>query len=405
MVSLLYTPWPLDLHQALLATSGQGQAPRPSFYPPNKTSSLKPHATMDKEIEELELLSLVNKISQEIFNFTGSADQDLAKFVIAVSWQNYPFVLLYYMKLNRDSTRSVLVSQLHRKSKKFDVFQTKMKEMGAPFPDTFIQNLDRIILSMHPKYKKKAKKAAAMTLDGVDAKGKEVDLDRVVDEEADRKARLFPGLAVPDSHLKSHEQFLKDERNAGPVLPDVDDLMRELEGVGSKRRVEGGPDDGYAKRQRMEDEDGRGRGRGRSPPGSSSMASGSGSSSRPDGRDNGYGSRLGQGAGGKNGYDGRGRQDDKPVLYKIYSGKISNIKDFGAFVTLEGVVGRQEGMVHISSMATSRVNSPADLVSRNQAVKVKVMSIAGSKVSLSMKDVDQATGADLTYVLSSWPTP
>jgi ATP-dependent RNA helicase DHX8/PRP22 len=40
---------------------------------------------MDKELEELELLSLVNKVSQEIFNFTGSADQDLAKFVIAVS--------------------------------------------------------------------------------------------------------------------------------------------------------------------------------------------------------------------------------------------------------------------------------------------------------------------------------
>ena len=345
---------------------------------------------MDKEIEELELLSLVNKISQEIFNFTGSADQDLAKFVIAVSWQNYPFVLLYYMKLNRDSTRSVLVSQLHRKSKKFDVFQTKMKEMGAPFPDTFIQNLDRIILSMHPKYKKKAKKAAAMTLDGVDAKGKEVDLDRVVDEEADRKARLFPGLAVPDSHLKSHEQFLKDERNAGPVLPDVDDLMKELEGVGSKRRTEdaGMEDNGY-KRQRVEDDGYAQRGRGRSPPSQTG---------RSDGRDSGYGTRLGAGPGGKNGYDGRGRQDDKPVLYKIYNGRVSNIKDFGCFVTLEGISGRQEGMVHISSMASSRVNSPADLVTRNQPVKVKVMSIAGSKVSLSMKDVDQSTGADLSYV-------
>jgi ATP-dependent RNA helicase DHX8/PRP22 len=255
-----------------------------------------------------------------------------------------------------------------------------MKEMGAPFPDSFVQNLDRIILSMHPKYKKKAKKAAEMTIGGklAGGEGKE---SKVVDEETDRRARMFPGLAVPDVNLKSHEQFLKDEREAGPVLPDVDDLMKELEGVGEKRR--GGDEDGPSKRPRTD-----GYSRGRSPPPDRN--------SRPDGRDNGYGSRLGQGAGGKNGYDGRGRLDDKPTLYKIYNGKVSNIKDFGCFVTLEGVSGRQEGMVHISSLASSRVNSPADLVSRGQPVKVKVMSIAGSKISLSMKDVDQATGADLS---------
>jgi ATP-dependent RNA helicase DHX8/PRP22 len=43
-----------------------------------------------------------------------------------------------------------------------------------------------------------------------------------------------------------------------------------------------------------------------------------------------------------------------------------------------------------------RVNNPADLLRRNQPVKVKIMQLAGSRVSLSMKDVDQATGRDLT---------
>lgn len=43
-----------------------------------------------------------------------------------------------------------------------------------------------------------------------------------------------------------------------------------------------------------------------------------------------------------------------------------------------------------------RVNSASDLLSRGQQVKVKVMSVAGSRISLSMKDVDQATGRDLT---------
>lgn len=51
---------------------------------------------MDKDLEELELLSLVNKISQEIFNFTGSADQDLAKFVIAVSQNELLWVIMWY---------------------------------------------------------------------------------------------------------------------------------------------------------------------------------------------------------------------------------------------------------------------------------------------------------------------
>ena len=55
-------------------------------------------------------------------------------------------------------------------------------------------------------------------------------------------------------------------------------------------------------------------------------------------------------------------------------------------------------MVHVSAMQSNggRVNHPSDLLARNQPVKVKVMSIAGNRVSLSMKDVDQATGRDLT---------
>jgi ATP-dependent RNA helicase DHX8/PRP22 len=35
--------------------------------------------------------------------------------------------------------------------------------------------------------------------------------------------------------------------------------------------------------------------------------------------------------------------DERPVLFKIYGGRISSLKDFGAFVQLEGVTGRVEG--------------------------------------------------------------
>lgn len=54
-------------------------------------------------------------------------------------------------------------------------------------------------------------------------------------------------------------------------------------------------------------------------------------------------------------------------------------------------------MVHVSNIQQgARANSASDLLSRGQQVKVKVMSVAGNRVGLSMKDVDQVTGRDLT---------
>ncbi|EEB87497.1 hypothetical protein MPER_15135, partial [Moniliophthora perniciosa FA553] len=54
-------------------------------------------------------------------------------------------------------------------------------------------------------------------------------------------------------------------------------------------------------------------------------------------------------------------------------------------------------MVHVSNIQTgTRVNSASDLLSKGQNVKVKVMSVAGNRIGLSMKDVDQVSGQDLT---------
>jgi ATP-dependent RNA helicase DHX8/PRP22 len=54
-------------------------------------------------------------------------------------------------------------------------------------------------------------------------------------------------------------------------------------------------------------------------------------------------------------------------------------------------------MIHVSAIQQGgRVNSATDFLSRGQQVKVKVMSIAGSRIGLSLKDVDQRTGADLS---------
>ncbi|XP_011192379.2 ATP-dependent RNA helicase DHX8 [Zeugodacus cucurbitae] len=87
---------------------------------------------------------------------------------------------------------------------------------------------------------------------------------------------------------------------------------------------------------------------------------------------------------------------DDPEPGKIYAGKVANIVPFGCFVQLFGLRKRWEGLVHISQLRSEgRVTDVTEVVQRNANVKVKVMSIAGQKVSLSMKEVDQASGRDL----------
>lgn len=57
-------------------------------------------------------------------------------------------------------------------------------------------------------------------------------------------------------------------------------------------------------------------------------------------------------------------------------------------------MGRKEGLVHISQLSGKRVNSVSEAVKVGQKVKVKVLSVIANKISLSMKEVDQNTGAD-----------
>ena len=92
--------------------------------------------------------------------------------------------------------------------------------------------------------------------------------------------------------------------------------------------------------------------------------------------------------------NGNRNQSSEPELYGIYSGKITNIMDFGAFVELQGFV-KKEGLVHIGQIQQGMVRDPKQVVKRGQHVKVKVISMTGTKLSLSMKEVDQNTGADL----------
>ena len=283
---------------------------------------------MTDDLTQLEFLSLVAKITQEVVNHTGINDKTVAEFVIA----------------------------LHDESKTLADFKANLSSVGADFPDSFVETVDRLILTMHPKYKKRQSK-------GDDSNGPK-EGGRVEGEldEQDKKRRLFPGLALADKPAPSVV-----EKDA--VMKEVDDMMAQFESASKKTRPRPSDDQPSPKRRR----------------GDRSLSPRRRSPS-PRGRPHDRGNRRHTTA-----------VDERPVLFKIYTGRVSSVRDFGAFVTLDGVAGRTEGMVHVSNIQVgARANSATDLLSRNQAVKVKVLSVAGTRVGLSMKDVDQTTGRDLT---------
>ncbi|HUZ72856.1 MAG TPA: polyribonucleotide nucleotidyltransferase [Stellaceae bacterium] len=93
----------------------------------------------------------------------------------------------------------------------------------------------------------------------------------------------------------------------------------------------------------------------------------------------------------------------EPELGVIYTGKVVKTVDFGAFVNF---LGARDGLVHISELAPQRVGKVTDVVNVGDQVKVKVLGFDDrGKVKLSMKQVDQATGADISARLEEERRP
>jgi len=83
----------------------------------------------------------------------------------------------------------------------------------------------------------------------------------------------------------------------------------------------------------------------------------------------------------------------EPELGVIYNGTVVKTVDFGAFVNF---LGAKDGLVHISELQNGRTEKTTDICKDGDAVKVKVIGFDDrGKVKLSMKRVDQETGADL----------
>ncbi|PGH35675.1 ATP-dependent RNA helicase DHX8/PRP22 [[Emmonsia] crescens] len=336
------------------------------------------------DLESLELFSLVSKVTTELQNHLGVNDKTLAEFVI----------------------------DQHLKCSSFAEFKSTLDDIGADFPQSLIESIDRLVLTLHPKFKGKEK---------VSSKGTEQNGDDEVLDEIERKARIFKGLAVPDKVPQ-----WEDDDDATPVEPAstddatagaMDDTFAMLEGLAGKARERKSTTDSRKRSRSPGDDeyDGgkprrdryRSRSRSRSAERSWRKRDDLDEFGRSIPKHRGRDDRHNNGSGESRGRRDRGDEeffkrpptpelDDQPILFKIYDGRVTGIKDFGAFVNLQGVKGKVDGLVHVSAMQDgARVNHPSDLVSKGQPVKVKVNTIQGSRIGLSMKEVDQVTGRDL----------
>lgn len=333
------------------------------------------------DLQSLELFSLVSRVTNELQNHLGINDKTLAEFVI----------------------------DQHLKCSSFAEFKSALEGIGAEFPQSLMESVDRLVLTMHPNFKNKESSKEST---------KKQEDDEPLNE-IERKARVFKGLAAPDQDRWGEDDYLPppkpSEKDAQSGA--MDDTFAMLEGLAGKAKEEKNgtsgrkrsrsPDTGEYNRGRRRKDKYRSRSRSRSRGRAKDMDGDvdefgravNKQRSRDDRRDDNY----------RDSKKRRNRDDDDyfkkppapeldthPILYKIYDGKVTGLKDFGAFVNILGVKGKVDGLVHVSAMQEgTRVNHPSDLVSRGQPVKVKVVSIEGSRIGLSMKEVDQVSGLDL----------
>lgn len=76
------------------------------------------------------------------------------------------------------------------------------------------------------------------------------------------------------------------------------------------------------------------------------------------------------------------RKIEKCEVGAVMNGTVETIKPYGAFVALENGL---TGLLHISQISTQRIKHPGAVLKEGQEVRVKILSIADNKISLSMK--------------------
>ncbi|CAF0710967.1 unnamed protein product [Brachionus calyciflorus] len=294
------------------------------------------------DLEKLEKLSLVSKVCTELENHLGINDKDLAEYII----------------------------HLAEKNDTFEKFKKVLNEIsGEQYPDSFIANLLRIIQRMNPSMRKTQQEdAKSSNLNGPMTGGNFKQLD------VNAKKILCPALALPnEERQKSEEIEIEPKKEKDETRNDKDKKKKKRKHSRSRSR------------SRSPKIKHRSRSRSRSPR----------SKHRSRSRDRDHRRRHRDSSS-----DNQKRHKEpellEPQIGDIYDGIVTSLMQFGCFVQLKNFRKKTEGLVHISNLRQEgRVNQVSDVVQRHQKVKVKVLSITGNKIGLSMKDVDQQTGKDL----------
>ena len=71
----------------------------------------------------------------------------------------------------------------------------------------------------------------------------------------------------------------------------------------------------------------------------------------------------------------------------VVEGTVDSLKDYGAFVNLDGGLS---GLLHVSQISTQRIKHPGVVLKEGQKVTVKIIGIKDGKISLSMKALEPA---------------
>lgn len=304
-------------------------------------------------METLQELSLISKVCIELDSHLGMSDRTLAEFIVHLS----------------------------RESPSGSAFHAKLTEAGAEVPEKFALHLHQLITSMSMQNRTTAgKKTRGVVEPSASNPFPGLRRANTVPREIHELATSdIAGLGEADGVAASSKTTCNAHkaRTSSPEHPhrrqrEADGRSRSRERHG--RREDNARADHRHSRHRDEEYDGR--------PGRSSRAS----------------SRSPRGRREEDVRDRRRQADDGRIeMHGIYRGRVTKLMDFGCFVELESRRSRQEGLVHLKNLSNSHVTQVKDVVRRGDSVYVKVISMtqAGSKVLLSMKDVDQRTGKDL----------
>ncbi|MCJ1448840.1 MAG: DEAH-box ATP-dependent RNA helicase prp22 [Stictis urceolatum] len=154
---------------------------------------------MMNDMESFELLSLVSKVTSELQNHLGINDKTLAEFIIAQ----------------------------HLKCNTLADFKSWLKEIYDDFPQSLVESVDRLVLTMHPRY---GKASGAQT----DKEG-----EKSRDDHVQKKSRIFRALAKPDVEpARSDDTFNLLEGLAGDANPSTESYR-------SRKRGRSARDDGH----------------------------------------------------------------------------------------------------------------------------------------------------------------